>query len=116
MADGRRELGAAGEDLAAAWYVERGYAVVARNWRCRAGELDLVLRRGGTLVFSEVKARRSVRTGAPAEAVTAVKQRRIRGLALQWLAEAGPAARARELRFDVVSVLGAQVEVVERAF
>lgn len=114
--DGRRRLGVAGEDLAAAWYAARGYSVLARNWRCREGELDLVVSRGGTLVFCEVKARSSLRMGLPAEAVTPAKQRRIRGLALRWLAAAGPRARAGELRFDVVAVLDGQVEVLEGVF
>ena len=56
--DPRRERGGTGEDAALAVYVRRGYRLVARNWRCKLGELDLVLVRGDTLVFCEVKARR----------------------------------------------------------
>jgi len=116
--DPRRHLGNAGEDAAAAWYVGRGFEVLARNWRVREGELDLVVRRGATIVFCEVKTRSSDRFGVPTEAVTAVKQRRLRRLAMLWLA-AHPETRG-ELRFDVASVTpaGAQprVEVVERAF
>ena len=78
MTDARRAFGQAGEDRAAAWYRARGYAVLARNWRCREGELDLVVRRGRTLVFVEVKTRRTDRFGIPAEAVTPTKQRRLR--------------------------------------
>lgn len=58
MTRARRALGSAGEDLAAAEYERRGYEVLARNWRCREGELDLVLRSGATVVFCEVKAGR----------------------------------------------------------
>ncbi len=110
----RRSLGAAGEDTAAAWYEGQGYAVVARNWRCRDGELDLVVRKGRELVFVEVKARTSDRFGVPAEAVTSSKQRRIRGLAARFLHETD--MRTGALRFDVVAILAGEVEVIEGAF
>jgi putative endonuclease len=109
------ERGRAGEDAAAAWYAERGYAVVARNWRCRAGEVDLIVEKDGVVVFCEVKARASSVFGIPAEAVTRSKQLRLRRLAATWLA-AHPVARRRDVRFDVVSVRGTAVEVVEAAF
>jgi putative endonuclease len=114
VTDARRAFGQAGEDRAAAWYRARGYAVLARNWRCRDGELDLVVRRGRTLVFVEVKARRSDRFGLPAEAITAAKQRRLRVLARRYLEATD--VRASVLRFDVVSILGGQLEVIEAAF
>lgn len=114
MVDRRRALGAHGEDEAARWYEARGYEVLSRNWRCRDGELDLVVRRGAELVFVEVKTRTSDRFGLPAEAVTAAKQRRLRTLANRFLAESG--ARSPHLRFDVVSILGGRLEVIEAAF
>ncbi len=114
MVDPRRALGAAGETAAARWYLDHGYEVLARNWRCREGELDLVVRRERMLVFVEVKARRTDRFGLPAEAVTPIKQRRLRALAMRYLAETG--ARARALRFDVVSILDGRLEVIEAAF
>ena len=110
----RREVGGRGEDLAAAWYVSNGYEVVDRNWRCRYGELDLVLRSGRTVVFCEVKARSGVGYGTPAEAMTRDKKQRIRFLAARWLEDAKP--RPGEIRFDVVAVLGDDVEVLEGAF
>jgi putative endonuclease len=110
----RRRLGAAGEEAAARWYSERGYEVLARNWRCREGEIDLILRRGGTLVFCEVKARTTDAFGVPAEAVTRTKQQRVRSLAARWLADSPTAAA--EVRFDVASVLAGRVEVIEGAF
>jgi putative endonuclease len=110
----RRARGARGEAAAAAWYERRGYEVVARNWRCREGELDLVLRRGADYVFCEVKARSSTAFGAPVEAVTASKQARIRRLAARWLRETG--TRAAAVRFDVASVLGPDLHVIEHAF
>jgi len=109
----RRALGAAGEELAAAWYVARGYRVVCRNWRCRDGELDLVVRKGRQLVFVEVKARTTDRFGIPAEAVTRAKQVRIRRLARQYLASTGERG---SLRFDVVGILAGRLEVIESAF
>ena len=119
-ADPRRSLGAAGEALAAAWYERRGYQVVDRNWRTRGGELDLVVQAPRLLVFCEVKSRRTNTFGAPIEAVTVAKQRRIRVLATEWMSHR-TIPRATQVRFDVVSVrLRAgeppQLDVVEAAF
>lgn len=118
--DPRRVLGDAGEDLVAQWYADSGYRVLDRNWRCREGELDVVVARDDVLVFCEVKTRRTTAFGSPAEAVTHAKQRRLRGLAMRWL-DAHPEARARTLRFDVASVLAARgtapvIDVIEAAF
>jgi putative endonuclease len=120
VSDARRALGASGEDAVASWYEARGCAVLARNWRVREGELDVVARCAGVLVFCEVKTRRSDRYGSPAEAVTAAKRRRLRRLASLWLA-ANPGAGRAELRFDVASVTpdgrgGLAVDVLEHAF
>src|ERR687891_2210252 len=94
--DGRRpyrqHLGARGEALAADWYVAAGYDVVARNWRCREGELDLVVARPGEVVFCEVKTRASDRFGVPAEAGTGAKQRRAPAPAPRVLGARGGAA------------------------
>ena len=76
--------------------------MLARNWRVREGELDVVARSDTTIVFCEVKTRRSDAFGLPAEAVTPAKQARIRRLAVQWLADNGE--RADVLRFDVAAV------------
>jgi putative endonuclease len=111
---GRQELGAQGEEMAARWYRSSGYEVLARNWRCPQGELDLVLRRGDLVVFCEVKTRTSTAFGAPVEAVTRAKQARLRRVAGRFL-EPG-LERAAVVRFDVASVLGGVVEVVEGAF
>jgi putative endonuclease len=116
----KRALGKAGEDLAVAWYEARGYDVIARNWSCRAGELDIVLRRGRLHVFCEVKARSSGAFGLPAEAVGALKQARVRRLAALWFAdrsrEASGARAGGPVRFDVASVLDGDVAVIEGAF
>jgi len=96
-------LGADGEDLAARWYEARGYRIVARNWRCPLGEIDLIAVRGATLAVVEVKTRRSAVHGSPAHAVGPAKQARLRRLAAAWLATGGP-RRRYDLRFDVVAV------------
>ncbi len=104
--------------MAAAWYEEHGYEVLERNWRRREGEVDLIARQGRTVVFCEVKTRSSDAFGTGAEAVVPAKQRRIRRLASRWLAELTPASgRALvDLRFDVVSITGGDVDVLEDAF
>jgi putative endonuclease len=114
VVDPRRALGDAGEARAAAWYRSRGYRIEARNWRCREGEIDLVASRRGVLVVVEVKTRRTDRFGSPFAAVTPAKQRRLRTLALRYLEASG--ARPRAIRFDVVSILGGRLEVLEGAF
>jgi len=114
MTIARRALGIAGEDTAAAWYLANGYEIVARNWTCRDGELDLVVRRQRVIVFCEVKTRTTNVFGSPAEAVNHVKRQKLRVLAAKWL-EDSP-VRPREIRFDVVSVVGDVVEVIEGAF
>ena len=114
--DGRRNalLGGFGETLAAARYEAHGYAVLERNWRGRAGEIDLICARGTTLVVCEVKARTGGAHGHPLEAVTPRKQRRLRRLAAAYLRQ--QERRWAEVRFDVVGVLGGVVDVVEGAF
>jgi putative endonuclease len=111
----RRALGTSGEELVAGWYEARGYRVLARNWRCPRGELDIVVGRGALVVFCEVKTRTSDAFGVPAEAVTRTKQARLRKLGAQWLEEAGGRG-VGDVRFDVASVLAGDVEVIEAAF
>ncbi len=92
---------------------------MARNWRCRQGEIDLIVRRGRMVVFCEVKARGTLAFGAPVEAVTRTKQVRLRQLATRWLSDATSQRlrpRPLDLRFDVASVLDGQIEVIEGAF
>ncbi|WP_424809598.1 YraN family protein [Rhodococcus sp. 27YEA15] len=97
------DLGARGEDLAAVFLIDAGFSVVERNWRCRFGELDIVATVDDRIVFVEVKTRSGLWYGTPAESVTCSKRRRIRMLALQWLAESGRAWS--KVRFDVVAVM-----------
>ena len=118
MSEARIALGKSGEDLACRELERRGYAIVARRFRVRSGELDIVARDGGVLVFIEVKTRSGKRFGEAAEAVTAMKQRRIALLANEYL------LRHRmsdcPCRFDVVAVHldgGAPaIEIIRNAF
>jgi putative endonuclease len=96
-------IGRYGEDVAARHLLEAGFDVLARNWRCSAGEIDIVARDGDVVVICEVKTRSSLAYGSPAEAVTADKAARLRALALWWLRE--HPAGGSPVRFDVVSVL-----------
>ena len=98
-------LGRYGEDLAAEHLTAAGMTVLARNWRCPDGELDLVLRdTDGTVVFCEVKTRSGTGFGDPSEAVGHRKARKLRTLACRWLVDHRP-PDASDLRFDVVSIV-----------
>lgn len=140
----RRALGARGEQAAATWYLEAGYALLAANWRCATGEVDLILGRGNRppsrppagadgrdqqgeslVVFCEVKTRSSSRFGTGFDAVTVSKQRRLRRLAARWLADQGSVGLLgrgpKTVRFDVAAVTpgprgSLSVEVLEAAF
>ena len=110
----RKDLGDYGEGLARRAYEQAGYAVLAQNWRGNAGEIDLVLARDGCVVVCEVKTRTNERYGVPAEAVDWRKQRRLRKLAAEFLAANKPSCRT--VRFDVVSIIGDRLHIIEEAF
>lgn len=98
-----QRVGARGEDCAARYLVDQGYNVLARNWRCRYGEIDLIVGAADSVVFVEVKSRTGYGFGGPWYAVSSDKQARIRRLATAWLAERdGPRL---PVRFDVVCVM-----------
>lgn len=97
-------LGRFGEQVAARFLTEeRGMVVLDRNWRCEAGEIDLVLRDGAVLVVCEVKTRTSLTYGTPHEAVDQRKLRRLRRLAIAWLRAHD--VSAPDVRVDLVAVL-----------
>jgi len=98
----RGELGAGGEALAEEFLRRGGYAILERNFRSRRGEIDIVALDGGTVVFVEVKTRRSCACGGAAEAVDARKQRRVVEAARYYLHRNG--ATDRDCRFDVIAV------------
>lgn len=99
----RADLGRDGEDAAERLYRRLGFRILERNFRCKAGEVDLVARKGPLLVFCEVKSRRTDRWGDPSENVGFAKQARLRRLAAAWLGARRPGAV--DIRFDVVSVI-----------
>ena len=108
-----QELARSGEDAAVALLVERGYEIVGRNVRMPGGEIDVVARDGATIVFVEVKARRSQRYGSALGAVDARKRRTLRKLAAEWMQLFAPRAYAR---FDVVAADGARLAHYRDAF
>ena len=98
----RQELGILGENLAVEELTRRGYAILARRYRTRYGEIDIVAEEQGTIVFVEVKAREDMTCGSAAESVTPDKQRRIVSRAVEYLARKH--VTDRPCRFDVVAI------------
>ena len=114
MSHARIGLGKTGEDLACRELERRGYAILARRYRQRMGEIDIVARDGKTMVFVEVKAREGHAFGDAAEAVTWAKRRRIAAVAIDYLTRYG--LSDRPCRFDVVSIHLETGEPVVRVF
>lgn len=103
------------EDLGAELLGRAGLEILARNWRCRHGEIDLIAREGGTLVFAEVRLRRDARFGGAAESVTAAKRARLVAAARLYLAGRTEA----DCRFDVLlldALDGVRVRWIRNAF
>jgi putative endonuclease len=100
----RQSLGKLGEDLACRELTRRGYAVLARRYRTRFGEIDIVCEQDGVVVFVEVKARRTTRLGSAAESIPFWKRRRIGAMALDYLA--WTRRLDQRCRFDVVAIDG----------
>jgi len=105
--------GAEAEKRACLLLKKRGYEIVARNWRCRYGEIDIIARDGRTLVFVEVKARSGEGFGGPCGAVDAAKQRRIAATSALFLQETGCELPAR---FDVVTFASGSPTLYRDAF
>jgi putative endonuclease len=99
--DRRRRLGQQGEALAARHLERKGYQILARNWRCSAGELDLVARQGDCLVTVEVRTRRGRHFGTPEESVTPAKQARLIELSEAYVDDSGWLGH---WRIDVVAI------------
>ncbi|MBE7718979.1 YraN family protein [Lacrimispora indolis] len=110
-----REVGNEFEDAAAAYLEKNGYVILERNYRDRLGEIDIIAKNGIELVFVEVKYRRTLEKGDPAEAVHLLKQRKIRNAAKGYLYR----HRLGEdipCRFDVVAILGEEIRLIKDAF
>ena len=115
--DRRKQTGRQGEDIAAAYLSAKGWRIVARNWVCHTGELDIVAQSGDTLVFVEVRTRRGDRFGTAAESITPAKQARLIELAQTYLQ--GISLPQPGWRIDVIAVqLGQglpQIDHIENA-
>lgn len=110
----RREFGNAGEDAACEYLQRRGYEILARNFRRRCGEVDIIARKRGVIAFVEVKRRSGLKFGRPAEAVDTKKQRHIVQTAMLYVQENG--LEDMQLRFDIIEILPARVHHIENAF
>ncbi len=97
------KLGEQGEDLAVAFLQQQGYQLLARRFRCRIGEIDIIVKKSGMIVFVEVKTRRSVLFGTPAQAVNRKKQVKIINTALNYLNYTNNARLP--IRFDILEVM-----------
>lgn len=113
---GRQRSGQAGEQRAFDYLTARGLAPVARNFRVRAGEIDLILRDGRTLVFVEVRCRASAAYGGAAASVTEAKRARVRRAAQAFLLAHFGAARWPPMRFDVVAIEAGTLHWIRAAF
>jgi putative endonuclease len=113
----RQRLGAAAEERAAQLLRQAGYAIVARNFRCRMGELDIIARRGGLLIIAEVRLRSSAAFGGPAASISAAKRARI-VRAARYLLLRQPRLANLALRFDtlLLSSSSGPIEWIEGAF
>jgi putative endonuclease len=108
--DYKQKLGKHGEEIAASYLRQQGYTILARNWRCPAGEIDVVAREGEILAFVEVRTRRGGRFGTPEESITPAKQAKLVEVAQTYLQEAGLEDVA--WRIDVVAIeIGGRGEV-----
>lgn len=100
------DLGRAGEDRAARYFEQQGYRVLHRNWRCRAGEIDLVVADSRDIVVVEVKTRRGDAFGHPFEAIDARKRARLWRLTAAWMAAHPSELQGRRLRIDAIGLTG----------
>jgi putative endonuclease len=110
MTNARHSLGKRGEDYAARYLIDHGYALRARNWRCPVGEIDLVAEQSDRLIFVEVRTRRGDRLGTPEESITPAKRAKLIAAAQTYLAEHGQTDW--DWRIDVVAIeIGSRGEV-----
>lgn len=111
----RRRTGTLWEHAAEAYLKEHGYEILERNFRCREGEVDLIAKEGGSLVFIEVRYRKTLKKGHPMETVDAAKQRRICRVSRYYLMK-NHLPFDTPVRYDVAAVLDGTIELVKNAF
>lgn len=109
-----RMLGTEYEQMAGRYLIRNGYQILEYNYRCPKGEVDIIARQGGYLVFCEVKYRSGSESGYPGEAVGRAKQKRISDCALYYLTVHG--LLEEPCRFDVISILGNRIRIYPNAF
>ena len=118
MVDERKQFGLTGETLAERLLKQAGYRILERNYRTKLGEIDIIAKDHDTIVFIEVKTRRSGHYGSPKWAVTPRKQRKISMVALLYLKSTGQSQASA--RFDVVSIgpmeANTRIEIIKNAF
>ena len=102
MSDSRKDLGAKGEKLAIRFLKRKGYRIIQRNYKCKLGEIDIVARQDGTIIFVEVKTRQTEEFGAPQYAVNASKRKQISKVALSYIRNNKLAEQS--CRFDVIAI------------
>ncbi len=107
----QRAIGDGGEVLAVDYFTKRGFEIVDQNIQYRFGEIDLIIRRGLTLHFVEVKYRRSLTYGRPEEAVTYQKLKRVRLAVMRYLQDRG--LQARDIQIDVLAILALPAKEIE---
>ena len=118
MKNRRQKFGEKGEAIAVRQLKKAGYKIIDTNYRTQLGEIDIIAKEKDTIVFVEVKARRSVHFGSPKQAVTLQKQKKISMVALYYLKTIGQSSA--KARFDVVAVIAnrdePRVEIIKNAF
>jgi putative endonuclease len=108
------ETGASAEDVATRFLLDHDYTIVERNYRCQSGELDIIARDGDVLVFVEVRSRADDEHGDPIESVNRRKQAQVARVAAHYLHHKCP--QLDDCRFDVVTILGGQVDLYQDAW
>ena len=106
--------GAIGEQDAKEYLEDKGYKILERNFKDRFGEIDIIAKKKDCFVFVEVKARQTDKFGRPGEFVTIDKQTKIKKTALAWLQKKN--LIDADIRFDVIEILGDQINLIENAF
>lgn len=114
MTENKREIGTHYEKFAGNYLEQNGYEIIEYNFRSSAGEIDIIARDGEYLVFCEVKYRKTAKVGYPMEAISLTKRRRISKCAQYYLYQNG--LEDMPCRFDVVSILGNDLELIKNAF